>query len=320
MALEERYDVQKKTVLGTGSTSVVYEAACKRTGRRVAVKSLRKQELQVEELRRARVEVAIHQDLDHPSIVRLEDTYESGEFIHMVMETLPGGSLWDRLEKGAFSEREAAMVMSRLLGALDHLHRQGIMHRDVKPENVVYDRRGEPRLIDFGFAARFAPGELLPERLGTLQYIAPEVLQGRAYDAGVDIWSAGSVAHDLLTCDSLFAGPEEEDIFQQNRAGQVVFGDRFRRLSRDARDFVVRLLASDPADRPSARQALRHPWLQQAAKGKGLQQPNEEAAELNSPSAKLAEPGLPHTFMPAAEVPFECIRSPVYVEESPGKC
>merc|ERR1712003_482871 len=133
------------------------------------------------------------------------------------------------------------------MGVLDHLHAQGILHRDVKPENLMFQRRGsnDVALIDFDFAARLAPGEKLQQRCGTVGYVAPELLTGQDHDAKADMWSLGSVVYSMLTGEALFNGTPQE-VFRQNVLGQIRFGRRFRCLPQDAREFVQSLLALDP--------------------------------------------------------------------------
>lgn len=252
----------REEVLGTGVCGGVREAVCRKTGRTVAVKSFDKKAMNRKALASLRSELDIHTRLAHPGIVKLEATFESESESHMVMEKLAGGELFARIvERDRLCERDAAGVALQVLQVLVYLHGQRIMHRDIKPENVIYHRRGGSNvaLIDFGFATSVHPG--LKQRCGSLQYVAPEILGGFAYNEKADVWSLGSVVYSMLTGEVLFDGKTKDQVFRQNVSGSVSFSRRFRSLSAEARDFVRQLLILDSQERPSAREALEHPWL-----------------------------------------------------------
>lgn len=248
-------------VLGTGeSCDPVRTAIHCQTGSKHAVKTLSSSNLEI-----ARGEADIHHSLDHPNIVRLQKVYQTKESVHLVMECLEGGELFDRLaEGGKLSEEAVKLVLSQALSATAYLHQQGVAHRDLKLENMVYQSSGgeQLKIIDFGLACRFQQGS--PKMIGhcgTLEYIAPEVFAG-SYDEKVDVWSLGVIAYMLLcggltpwsSCDS-----ETRDMI---RAGAPHFSKtHFAPLSEGAKDFVRRLLMADPAARLSAEGALHHPWL-----------------------------------------------------------
>jgi len=138
------------------------------------------------------------------------------------------------------------------------------MHRDLKPENIMYaEKDGEQiKLIDFGFSTRFDKNRKLVQRCGTLQYVAPEVLTGFGYDEKSDMWSMGSVCYTLLTMKAMYSGNDSE-IQRKNRLGAVDFSRTFKTVSNLGQEFVRSLLNVDVANRPSAEEALRHPWLAQ---------------------------------------------------------
>lgn len=252
-------------VLGTGASGSVQQAVCRRTGRPVAVKRFNLKELSTKTLVNLEREVDVHTSLDHPGIVSLEAVFESDDTIHLVLERLEGGELFDRLlERGRFTERETAKLCVQLLRTLSYLHANNIMHRDLKPENIMYaEKDGEQiKLIDFGFSTRFDKNRKLVQRCGTLQYVAPEVLTGFGYDEKSDMWSMGSVCYTLLTMKAMYSGNDSE-IQRKNRLGAVDFSRTFKTVSNLGQEFVRSLLNVDVANRPSAEEALRHPWLAQ---------------------------------------------------------
>lgn len=294
--LHAHYELQGR-ILGVGGHASVQQAVCRRTGRRVAVKTYRTSRMSKAQLQAVRSELEVHMSLKHLAIVNAEAAYETGEFAHLVMEELRGGDVFDHLvECGRFSETDAAQVIVQVLSALAYMQSEGVAHRDVKLENMMYtdSDRCRIKIVDLGFAAKIDPRKGLQGRCGTLQYIAPEVLSGRSYNERVDIWSTGSVLYALLTGRALFSGDENE-VAMKTRWGHVKYCRRFRALPKDAQDFVRSLLAKDPADRPSAWEALRHPWLRRVA-------PQEAAAaerkehRLPSAATKMQDAGKSPTL------------------------
>jgi len=253
--------------LGAGTHGSIHEAECRSTGRRVAVKKYDKVALNDRERRRLQSEVSLLAALSHSGVVRFEAWYEEPEVIYVVLEKLAGGSFFSWLDENSDDscpEAAVAEVAWQLLHALEHLHRQGIAHRDVKLENIMFDGKDRRRvkLVDFGFARRIV-GNIsdLQDRCGSLQYVAPEVTSGKSYNEGCDIFSLGSVLYALLTSEMLFYGEDKAEIRQKNSRGEVDWSARFFYLSAEAQEFVKWLLTVDPEQRPSATEALEHPWL-----------------------------------------------------------
>jgi len=264
---EAHYQLGEKE-LGTGCTGAVLQATCRKTGRLAAVKMYHKTEMKSGQLAHMRAERDALAGLSHPGIVRLVNVFESDSTVHTVMEHLAGGEVFARLaEKGRFTEAKAAGVARQVLRAMAYLHARSIVHRDVKLENLMYDSSSNDtvKIIDFGFATKLTEGAKLTETVGTLQYVAPEVLLNQEYDEKADVWSFGTVMYTLLTGTPLFGGSRRE-IMKRKTSGKVYYSTYFRtKLSEDAKEFTRLLLNIDPEARPTAEEALKHPWLQQAA-------------------------------------------------------
>eukprot|EP00931_Biecheleriopsis_adriatica_P032560 TRINITY_DN18994_c0_g1_i2.p1 TRINITY_DN18994_c0_g1~~TRINITY_DN18994_c0_g1_i2.p1 ORF type:complete len:586 (-),score=132.71 TRINITY_DN18994_c0_g1_i2:108-1820(-) len=258
------YVEQKQVVLGTGINGEVTQAICRTTGRAVAVKSFDKKALSEKKRLQLKSEVDVHLQSDHPHIVRLERVYETDSEVKLVMEKLEGGELFDQLQKHShLEEQRVAKLIRQCLLAIAYLHDRGVIHRDVKMENLVFDRKDSQdhiKLLDFGFAQRWDGSNELFERCGTLHYLAPEVLQGR-YGNKCDIWSVGVVAYMLLTGKCPYHG-EDEAVRHKVQLGKIDVSRGFLKLSQATQDFVRSLLTADPKARPSAKQLLEHPWLQ----------------------------------------------------------
>lgn len=223
-----------------------------------------------------RQECAIQRSLDHPNIVRVYESFEEGpERVHIVMEVCTGGNLVQMLEQSpqGLDEQMVAGISVKILSAIYYIHQRGFVHRDIKPDNIMYDSRSpdaEPKLIDFGFACRVEKGaEHIKGRYGTLSYMAPELLDTAkrgAYDSSVDLWSFGVTVYTLLTARKPFDHEDRESKKRLIREATPSYaGSRWGRVSQQGVDFVQRLIQKEPAHRLSASQALLHPWLQQAA-------------------------------------------------------
>jgi serine/threonine protein kinase len=166
-----------------------------------------------------RSEASLHPELRHPNIVGFEEIMETEAEAHLLVEKLGGGELFDRVkQRKRFSEESAALVAVQVLQALAYMHHQGIVHRDIKLENLVFERPDSDdglKIIDFGFAGRLDHQGTLTTMCGTPQYVAPEVLSKKPYTEKVDVWSAGCVVYIALTGKALFKGsPKEVHTFE----------------------------------------------------------------------------------------------------------
>ena len=210
-ALEDDYELIRE--LGQGGMAAVYLARRRVTGTLVAIKAIRARYLDdPDALHRFAREARTVAGLDHPNIVRTEASEEIDDrAVAIIMEYLEGGTARDRLrEYGAFSAEDAESVLRDVASALGYAHRRGIVHRDVKPENVFLDKRtGRALLADFGIARRIEGDEqitMLGASLGTPQYMSPEQIDGASVDGRSDIYSLGVLGWELLTGERPWAG------------------------------------------------------------------------------------------------------------------
>ena len=201
-----RYDIVR--VLGKGAMGVVYEGRDPNLDRQVAIKTIRVQSLShdaaVEYEGRFRTEARSAARLHHPNIVSVFDYGQDGDAAYLVMEFIQGEDLKRHLENGArFSVRSAIVMVHDLLMALDHAHRQNVVHRDVKPANLLIERSGRVKLTDFGVARIQEPDETnltqVGGAVGTPKYMSPEQAKGLRGDSRADVFSAGVVLYELLT-------------------------------------------------------------------------------------------------------------------------
>lgn len=260
--IDQEVTLEPQNVLGTGCSGPVIRAVEHQSGMDRAVKVYRKQELSLSRLHSLQKEVNIYLMLSHPNIVKLHNVYESNETVHLSMELCSGGELYTRLkQKGNFSEKSAARAAFQMLSAIEHLHMQGIVHRDLKLENWLYESDAEDaplKLADFGFSTKWNGREPMHESCGTTSYLAPEVFQGN-YTEKCDMWSFGVIMFALLNGKMPFVGKDRELV---DRILECEYSFQ-NHISEEAQDFVEGLLKLNPENRMSASECLVHPWITQ---------------------------------------------------------
>ncbi|CAD8152055.1 unnamed protein product [Paramecium pentaurelia] len=252
-------------VLGQGAFGKVWKVTHKTTGLVRAIKQIKKSSLIKEEEQRLFSEMNILRNLDHPHIVKLFELYQDENNYYLVTEYLSGGELFDRIKKmSSFSESIAADYIRQILLATLHCHEQNIVHRDLKPENIIFiseDPQSQLKVIDFGTSRKFDNQKVMSKRLGTPYYIAPEVL-GHSYTEKCDIWSCGVILYILLCGYPPFVGKTENQILDRVKLGKFTFDpEDWETVSKEAKEFITKLLRMDPNKRLSAKQALDDPWL-----------------------------------------------------------
>ena len=195
-----RYEV--RSVLGTGGSAVVYEAFDRELKRRVALKVLRTDRTSESALKRFRREVAVARDAASPRLVRVFDIGQAGDTVFLTMELVEGESLRDLLLRGPLAPERAAEVGAEVLRALGDLHALGIVHRDVKPGNVLLAEGGGLKLADFGLARHWEGTETRVTEteglVGTVEYLSPEQALGDVLDARSDLYAVGVVLFEML--------------------------------------------------------------------------------------------------------------------------
>jgi calcium-dependent protein kinase len=275
------------TELGSGSTAIVVMAYIKHCGntprqkRLIALKTVSKQGLSKTREAQLTQEVSIHLKLQHPSIARLLRVVEGPRFLHIATELCSGGCLTERLRGGRLQERAVAQVVRQVLQALSYCHEHPagkVCHRDIKHTNILYasEDEGLVKLIDFGLSGVLSPEKpWLTGRVGTLGYMAPEVVWRQRYNESCDLFSVGVVAFTLLS------GKYPYDVTSFHHFETAVTvgppaeatGPAWADVSDEARGLVTWLLDRDPLRRPTATQVLRHPWLEEASQEDSFQPP-----------------------------------------------
>jgi len=198
--LRDYYRIGK--VLGTGAFGEVRMCVHRESSAQRAVKVLRKSHMDDDEKRMLFNEINILKEIDHPNIIKMYEFFEDEKRYYLVTEICKGGELFDEiLQRGKFSERDAAVLMKQVLSCINYCHQANIVHRDLKPENILLEQNKEfdqIKIIDFGTSLVYDPNRNLDEKLGTPYYIAPEVLN-KSYNHKCDIWSCGVITFILLS-------------------------------------------------------------------------------------------------------------------------
>jgi len=257
--------------IGRGAFSVVKKATHKKTGEDVAIKFIEKKFVDKQDLMLLAREIDIMKKVDHPNVLKLKEVFETDETIALVMELVTGGELFYKIvEKGNYSEKDAANIVAQMINGVEYLHDQGIAHRDLKPENLLCSGEHDPKykpfrvvIADFGLSKIFDSGESLQTSCGTPDYVAPEVITAEgSYDKSVDMWSCGVITYVLLCGFSPFLSSTQTGLFEKIIKVEYDFPDpEWTNISENAKDFIQHLLVKDPNDRWTAKQCKQHPWL-----------------------------------------------------------
>lgn len=247
-------DFEPLKCLGKGAYGTVILVKQKSTGRLFAQKQLKKASITVQKhlIEQTRNERLILESVNrHPFVVKLFYAFQDHQKLYLILEYAQGGELFHHLAlERTFTEETSAFYMAEMVLALDHLHRTlGVVYRDLKPENCLLDSEGHLLLTDFGLSkvALDEDGESRCNSiLGTIDYMAPEVVQGKTYDAAVDWWSLGALGYDLLTGAPPFASNNHTKTQQKILHGKLTPPYY---LSPDAKDLLTRLLRKEPRKR-----------------------------------------------------------------------
>jgi len=252
--------------LGEGGFAEVFEATSAVGNTKVAIKVIKKDKMEEDDVAAIHQEVRVLESLNHPNIVHLFEFFDEPRNYYMVMEVISGGELFDRIvEMTVYNEKEARDLVVVLLQALKYMHDRNIVHRDLKPENLLLTSKSDNadiKVVDFGFAIE-CDGFNITQQVGTPGYIAPEILLKHAYGKPVDMWSFGVILYILLGGYPPFHDDNQSKLFAKIKKGEFVFHPEYwGGVSEEAMDMIRRLLDVNMTTRMTVDQALAHPWVQ----------------------------------------------------------
>ena len=241
--------------------------------KKYAIKSISKKGMSQTDLSNLLTEVQILSNLDHPNIIKLIETYQDQYYLHIVTDLCSGKDVFNHcLHKQNLTERDVCLIIFKILSAIQYLHDNKIVHRDIKAENIILESTepdAEVKIIDFGLSKKYNSKQKLTTKTGTPFYVSPEVINGE-YNEKCDIWSIGIVAYLLLTGTLPFtpsqngrnAPEDEQELYNKILNAKPSFAQKiWKNYSRKAADFVNKCLIKNPQKRFEAKIALEHPWF-----------------------------------------------------------
>lgn len=261
---EDCYDWGRQ--IGVGTFSVIHESVNRDDNGIYAVKRIPRVDLWEEDAVALQSEISCLKEVSGcDCIVQLREVFDETDFTYMVMELLTGGYLIDKIiEKEFYDEQEGAVVVKRLITAVDFCHQQRIAIRDLKPENMLLVEGSDTdvKLTDFGHAKKVFQPNSLTTVCGTEGFVAPEIIShSPEYDVECDIWSLGVVIYLILGGYRPFRG-EGEDCLEKIRYGEYTFHRKYwGHVSADAKQLISRMLTVEVSQRITAKEALESDWI-----------------------------------------------------------
>lgn len=247
--------------LGRGKFGKVYLARERRTKYVVALKVLSKSQLLksgVEHQLRREIEIQAH--LRHRHILRMYGYFYDNKNIYLILEYSPGGELYKKLTaRGRFSERTSALFISDLSMAMKYCHSKHVIHRDIKPENLLLGANNEVKIADFGWSVH-APTSRRNTLCGTLDYLPPEMVEGREHDEQVDTWALGVLLYEFLVGSPPFETESHSATYRRIQRVDIRWPPA-PGLPEDAKDLISKLLKKDPRQRLPLECVPKHPFV-----------------------------------------------------------
>ncbi|XP_004439167.2 PREDICTED: aurora kinase C [Ceratotherium simum simum] len=245
--------------LGKGKFGNVYLARLKESHFIVALKVLFKSQIEKEGLEhQLRREIEIQAHLQHPNILRLYNYFHDARRVYLILEYAPRGELYKELQKShTLDEQRTATIMEELADALTYCHEKKVIHRDIKPENLLLGFRGEVKIADFGWSVH-TPSLRRKTMCGTLDYLPPEMIEGRTYNEKVDLWCIGVLCYELLVGNPPFESNSHNETYRRILKVDVRFPPS---IPLGAKDLISKLLRYQPLERLPLDQIMEHPWV-----------------------------------------------------------
>ncbi|XP_041375623.1 aurora kinase A-A-like isoform X1 [Gigantopelta aegis] len=255
----EDFDIGRP--LGKGKFGSVYLAREKTCNYIMALKVLFKSQLQNAGIEHQLIrEIEIQSRLRHPNILRLFGYFHDKTRVYLMLEYAPRGEMYKELQKCTrFDEKRTSNYIYQLVNALIYCHSRSVIHRDIKPENLLLGLMGDLKIADFGWSVH-APSSRRTTLCGTLDYLPPEIVEGKMYDQNVDLWNLGILCYEFLVGKPPFESEGHSETYRRITKVDLSFPSH---VSEGSQDLISKLLRHDPKKRLPLSQVLEHPWIQQ---------------------------------------------------------
>jgi len=207
-----------------------------------------------------RREIEIQSHLRHPNILRLFGYFYDENRVYLILEFAPKGEMYKHLQKqkqGRFDEATSSRYIRQMTDALVYCHSKKVIHRDIKPENLLLDLFGNLKIADFGWSVH-APSSRRGTMCGTLDYLPPEMIEGKMHDEKVDLWALGILSYEFLVGKPPFESEDNNATYRKIIRGHIDFPAY---VPEGARDLIRKLLVQNPEKRIPLEQVLQHPWI-----------------------------------------------------------
>jgi serum/glucocorticoid-regulated kinase 2 len=257
-------------IVGKGTFGKVFQVMHKKTKKVYAMKCIRKDVvLENEQMDSLKLEKEILYSIEHPFIVGMDYVFENNLRIFFLMDFIEGGELFRHLvQVRRFPEEQARFMIAQVAIALGHLHSKKIVYRDLKPENVLFNRDGYLLLADFGLATKVENGKLATSFCGTAEYLSPEMLNGDGHDHTVDWWTLGILLYEMLVGIPPFFNKNKHKMYFLIKEHKVTFPVPEKHniyVSPEAADLINKLLMKKKDERIGAKggvkEILEHPFF-----------------------------------------------------------
>jgi len=247
--------------IGRGSYSQVFKGYHKDTLEPVAIKKI--DLFAISKLaEQLKAEIEIMKQVDHPNILKLYDTItdENDEYLYLILEYCKHGDLAYYIKKRPLNEEYARKYMQQMSSALQHLYARNIMHRDIKPHNVLLADKDTVKLSDFGFARIVEENQMIETLCGSPLYMAPEICNNMQYTIKADLWSIGVLLYEMVTGNPPYCARNHLELIKKLMREEFRFPS-YLAISPECKELITRLLTKDPEDRINWDDFFHHVWL-----------------------------------------------------------